>query len=293
MITSKYLTEYALAQVNRPYWIGGCGHRATKDLFYRLKNQYPTVLKDAKWEGDYQNDESEKVHDCCGLIKGASWCAGVNQYFTGGKEYQSNGCMDWSVSEMYKHCAETGSVDKLPEIPGLLLFNEKKSHVGIYIGQGIVVEARGHAYGVQKNKLKDRSSFKRWGKASWVNYEDKPAEKDHVKDFQAWLNKTYGERLLVDGIYGAYTKRAAARAFASGLKNAFLNTKVGTPFRIIGELFAKLKAALQQLFATIAEVIASIGQALLIGLVIIIAVVLVLMGINIGILFFFLFICIF
>ena len=209
MITAEYLAEYALGQVKRPYWTGTCGHRACESLFDQKKKQYPNDdnYKGKTYVPDYVMDEGEKVHDCCGLIKGACWCTGIDKYFTGGSEYKSNGCGDWTVEEMYANCTETGDISSLPEIKGLLVFTKTKGHVGVYVGDGYVVEARGRKYGVQKNKLSSRS-FKYWGKLKCIQYE----ETDHVKEFQSWLNKTYGEWLEVDGDYGDYTKRCAIRA---------------------------------------------------------------------------------
>lgn len=43
-------------------------------------------------------------------------------------------------------------------------------HVGIYVGNGEVIEARGHLYGVVKTKLKDRP-WTDWGKLRWLEYQ--------------------------------------------------------------------------------------------------------------------------
>ena len=64
----------------------------------------------------------------------------------------------------------------LPEMPGVLVF--MRGHVGIYIGDGWVIEARGHAYGVVKTRLKDRA-WKRWALIDEIEYvkdEPKPEE---------------------------------------------------------------------------------------------------------------------
>ena len=51
-------------------------------------------------------------------------------------------------------------------------------HVGIYIGNGEVIEAKGHAYGVVKTKLEARP-WKNYGKLKWIEYlEDKETEKE-------------------------------------------------------------------------------------------------------------------
>ena len=49
----------------------------------------------------------------------------------------------------------------MPDVPGVLVF--MPGHVGIYIGNGKVIEARGHAYGVVETNLVGRG-WKEWGK---------------------------------------------------------------------------------------------------------------------------------
>ncbi|MBE6719187.1 MAG: hypothetical protein E7571_00845 [Ruminococcaceae bacterium] len=58
-------------------------------------------------------------------------------------------------------------------------------HVGVYIGGGYVIEAKGHAYGVVKTAFKGRG-WKNWGKCPWITYEtystkpSKPSTKKSV-----------------------------------------------------------------------------------------------------------------
>ena len=42
-------------------------------------------------------------------------------------------------------------------------------HVGVYIGNGKVIEARGHKYGVVETNLVGRG-WKQWGKIDWIEY---------------------------------------------------------------------------------------------------------------------------
>lgn len=55
----------------------------------------------------------------------------------------------------------------MPDIIGVLVFMDK--HVGVYIGNGEVVEARNFDCGVQKTKLKDRK-WTRWGYCPFIEY---------------------------------------------------------------------------------------------------------------------------
>ena len=58
----------------------------------------------------------------------------------------------------------------MPDIPGVLVF--MPGHVGVYVGNGKVIEARGHAYGVVETNLVGRG-WKEWGKLDWIEYTEK------------------------------------------------------------------------------------------------------------------------
>ena len=66
MKTGHGLTEYAIAQLGRPYWWGCFGQRADGALYAQKKKQYPAYYTAA----DFQSQYGQKVHDCVGLIKG-------------------------------------------------------------------------------------------------------------------------------------------------------------------------------------------------------------------------------
>lgn len=161
-ITAAKLVAYAKGQLGRPYWYGCFGNKSTKNLYNTKKKQYPEYYKWA-CPADQLN---KKVHDCVGLIKGAIWCDGK---IDGKPTYASS--QDVSANGMLDKCTKKGDISKLPEVPGVLVFMDH--HVGIYIGNGEVIEAKGHAYGVVKTKLKGRG-WKKYGYCPWVEY---PKEK--------------------------------------------------------------------------------------------------------------------
>ena len=158
--TAKGLIEYAKAQLGKPYWYGTFGQAASKDLYDWHKKQYPKYYK---W--DYTPEVAgQKVHDCVGLIKGYLFCESP----TSGK-YTYNEKQDISANMMFDACVTKGAIKTIPEVPGVLVFMD--GHVGIYIGGGEVIEARGHNYGVVKTKLAKRS-WKNWGYCPFVIYEE-------------------------------------------------------------------------------------------------------------------------
>jgi hypothetical protein len=80
---------------------------------------------------------------------------------------------DKSANAMLTACKTKGEMATMPEVPGLLVFYD--GHVGVYIGSGEVIEARGRKYGVVKTKLADRP-WTSWGYCPYITYEA-PAQK--------------------------------------------------------------------------------------------------------------------
>ena len=68
---------------------------------------------------------------------------------------------------MKANCSERGLLETMPDVPGVLVF--MPGHVGVYVGNGKVIEARGHAYGVVQTDLNKRG-WKEWGKLDWIEY---------------------------------------------------------------------------------------------------------------------------
>ena len=155
--TNTGLVEYAKAQLGKPYWYGTFGLRATKELYQSKKKQYPERYTAT----DFPSQYGQRVHDCVGLIKGYLWSD------TSTSKPKYNSAQDVSANGMKDVCKEKGPISTMPNIPGVLVFMNQ--HVGVYIGGGYVIEAKGHAYGVVKTKLEGRG-WKYWGKCPWITY---------------------------------------------------------------------------------------------------------------------------
>lgn len=155
------LVEYCEAQLGRPYWWGTFGQKATQALYDMKRKQYPRMYAST----DFPSQFGEKVHDCVGLIKGYFWCDGADST---SPKYCSNGMSDWSADTLYERCKKKSTVmATMPEVKGIAVF--MRGHVGVYVGDGWVVEARGHAYGVVKTRLKDRK-WQRWAYIHGLQY---------------------------------------------------------------------------------------------------------------------------
>jgi hypothetical protein len=189
--TNIGLVRWALSWVGRRYWYGTCCYDCTKSLLDRKTTQYPshyTAARRARYEKDIAN--KDKCADCIGLIKGYMW----TDEATGKQSYGSNGCKDYGANGMRDAAKEKGTIATLPEIPGLILW--KSGHVGVYIGGGEVVEAKGFAAGVVRGKVAGRG-FTHWFKQPGMEYVGE-ADATAPADVYALL----GERTLRKGTTG-------------------------------------------------------------------------------------------
>lgn len=153
---NKGLVAYCFAQLGRPYWYGTFGQKATANLEAMKRRQYPKYYKAT----DYPQQYGQKVHDCIGLIKGYFWTKSHND---DRPLYLSNGFPDLSADGFYRHCKrKSKDMKAMPDIPGIAVF--MSGHVGVYVGDGFVIEARGHAYGVVRTHLTER----KWTKWAYI-----------------------------------------------------------------------------------------------------------------------------
>lgn len=206
--TNIGLVEYCKQALGLPYWNGTFGQIATADLYRQKKAQLPSQYT----ANDFPSQYGKVVHDCCGLVKGYFW----KDSFNSTPRYQVNGCPDWSVQEFYNHCSLKGSPSAMPDIKGLIMFkvdNGGAYHMGVYIGGGEVIEARGHAYGVIKSQA---VAWNKWGKLDILAYEEREPDgknplvlewqKSATADGFGFVN--YG----CDGEWGAECEFVAKRA---------------------------------------------------------------------------------
>lgn len=158
---NKGLVEYCKRQLGKPYWYGCFGQLSNPSLLANKKKQYPKYYT----ANDFDKQMNVKVHDCIGLIKGYMWCKDAEDTKP---VYCSNGFPDCSADMQYNRSKRKGStIMTMPDVEGVLVF--MSGHVGVYIGNGEVIEARGHAYGVVKTKLSLRP-WKRWAFIDEIQY---------------------------------------------------------------------------------------------------------------------------
>ena len=201
--TASGLVEYCKAQLGKPYWYGTFGQRSSKALYESKKKQYPRYYT----ASDFKNQLGEKVHDCIGLIKGYIWSSSNTDI---SPKYASNGCPDVNEEMMYNYAKEKGSIGTMPDILGVCVL--MKGHIGVYIGNGEVIEAKGHNYGVVKTKLKGRG-WTKWCKCPYIIYDTEekatPAKKPatNKKTYSGTLPKLPKDGSIKSGVKGGKVKK--------------------------------------------------------------------------------------
>lgn len=145
------------------YVWGTYGCVLTDSLFSYKLEQYPDGVGNyedfirANWLGG-------RTTDCVGLIKGYGW---LNPE-TLSIDYATNGMPDIGANQMYYSASVSGTIDTMPDKPGLAVWHD--GHIGVYIGDGYVIEAMGTKYGVVKTELAGRG-WTHWLEIEYINYD--------------------------------------------------------------------------------------------------------------------------
>ena len=160
VIYAKYAWEHGWGYV----W-GTFGTVMTPSFLDVKAAQYPVGVGDQRelieqlWIG-------KRTTDCCGLIKSYGWYNPETQSIV----YGSNGMPDLNANNMFYNASESGPIDTIPEIPGLGVWLD--GHIGVYIGNGEVIEAAGTGTGVIRTQLA-RRNFTHWLKIAYIEYDER------------------------------------------------------------------------------------------------------------------------
>ena len=145
------------------YVWGTFGQVLTESLLQQKCRQYPNGVADKediireKWLGG-------RTVDCVGLIKSYGWLDPETMTI----RYETNGMPDIGADAMYYRAQVKGGISTIPEVPGLAVWHS--GHIGVYIGDGEVIEAMGTVYGVVKTRLDERG-WTHWLEIPYINYE--------------------------------------------------------------------------------------------------------------------------
>ena len=168
--TNLKLAQWCLDVYERKwvYWYGTCGYKCTQALYEKKKKQYSSHYGSSRTSGYMTDINAGKMcADCVGMIKAFFWMDGdINNP---NNVYESNNCPDRSADGMLSKCETTGPIKGMPNIPGLVV--HKPGHIGVHVGDGIVVEMRGYAADCVKSHVSE-SDWVEWGMlpASMLTY---------------------------------------------------------------------------------------------------------------------------
>lgn len=163
--TNLHFVEFLKAMVGQPYWYGTCVYKCSTSTLNSKTKQYPSHYTSSRMS-KYKSHITKKMvsADCVGLGKGYNWTyggEGVIEAIGTDKTFKSkygNNCPDKSANGMFTYAKSKGlkwgKISTIPEVPGLAVRYD--GHVGFYIGNGEVIEARGFNYGIVKTKLAGR-----------------------------------------------------------------------------------------------------------------------------------------
>lgn len=145
-LTNTGLVKFVKTKLGVNYVYGSKGEILTKTKYDTLKRLYPNNVRatDVKKVGTY-------CTDCSGLI---SWYT---------KKIKSS-------QTFHDEAASVHPIKSIADAPvGAAVW--RKGHIGVYIGDGRVIEARGAAYGVVETRVTARD-FTHWFLIKDVSYRD-------------------------------------------------------------------------------------------------------------------------
>ncbi|MDU7339008.1 MAG: hypothetical protein E7L17_12945 [Clostridium sp.] len=165
MKTNHGLVEFAQAALKAKlgYVYGSFGQVCTTALLNQKAKQYPANnLAGGAMRTVGNKWLNRRVVDCSGLIKYYLMADKVGDNPTYNAKYDVN---------LFHAATEKGTINTLPEIPGICLY--MPGHTAVYLGNGVVIEAAGTAYGVLQSKMPNCYTgrpWTHWYKAPGIEY---------------------------------------------------------------------------------------------------------------------------
>lgn len=175
--TPEGLIKHAQKAFNEKWWYvwGTFGNKLTESLLETKAKQYPLYNGGA-------NKEIHKKHlgqtacDCVGLIKGyCMWSDKENKPI-----YRAD--LDYNTGMMYDAATRKGTIDTIPERAGICVYMQ--GHVGVYIGNGWVIECAGNR-GAVKTPLRGKgaTAWTHWMECPFIDYSKIEEEVDDMAKY--------------------------------------------------------------------------------------------------------------
>lgn len=221
----KRIVETAESQVGAAYVWGAWGEKCT--VSYRKKyagytpgkaaliKRYCPVMSGKQSACAGCAYEGKRAFDCRGLTRWVLEEAGVVTLSGQGATSQYNAAENW---------ARRGKIAEMPDEAGVVLFRQRNgamTHTGLYVGNGEVIHARGHASGVVKQSVKS-ANFTHYAVPKGLNIPNDGGKAEEettmrtirrgdkgleVGEMQKRL-VALGNDLDIDGVFGQRTENA-------------------------------------------------------------------------------------
>lgn len=183
--TNTGLVEHAKKALSEKwgYVYGTWGQVLNEKILNDKLKQYPDNVKQYElfirrnWIG-------KRTVDCVGLIKSYLWWATSEPVYNSKSDVSANG--------MYTTANESGQINTIPEIPGICV--RKDQHIGVYMGNGQVIESKGTKYGVIQTPLHGvgANAWTHWLKCPYIEYVE-PV--DELKEALIFLSEKSGIKI--------------------------------------------------------------------------------------------------
>lgn len=220
----EIIKAWCQQRLGDPYIYGATGQPCTPSYRKARMAQYPkyadkitqncprlsgraSSCKNCRW-CDPETGKGKLAYDCAQLTKGAMAAAGIS--------IPSGANSQW---EQIRYAAK-GKLATLPADRVAMVFrwdDDHMGHVGAYQGDGSVIHARGHAYGVVRQDL-DKTDFTHWGipKGLYEDMDKQIVDRPTLRRGDSGDNVVYlqmllcesGQTLDADGKFGAKTEQA-------------------------------------------------------------------------------------
>lgn len=179
-VSASGLVKFCESKLGVPYVYGMKGDELTISRLNSLSKLYPSMFT-ASYKTKAKRFIGKKCTDCSGLI---SWYTG--------KVLSSSG--------LYAEAKKRQPISKIKDAPkGAILW--RSGHVGVYIGNGYCIEAKGIDYGVVKTKV-STTKFTHWLLMDYIDYGDgtnnSVYKENWIKDLQQAVNRNNRNVNLVE-----------------------------------------------------------------------------------------------
>lgn len=170
MKTAEGLARFAeqCAAVLTPYIYATYGAILTERKLAEVRKLYPERLSETRYQYARKHYIGKQTNDCYGMIKRYKWTGGdaENPAITDPPKYDPK--TDVNANTAYEKAKVKGPINTLPEVRGICV--RYPGHVGVYLGNGKVSEARGFDFGTVITDLKSRK-WTHWYQEEGISYD--------------------------------------------------------------------------------------------------------------------------